>query len=221
MKKENLILGGGFIRETISGGTPNDIDFFGSNAEVLRILAESFAKEREARFHKTDNAITIIKSPRMPVQFITRWLSDNPLEVAAGFDFTVCQAVVWFDEEKKKFCSAISDKFYIDLAARRLNYTSPLRNEEADGSLLRVRKFLQRGYSIQACSLSAVISRLMMSVRFDALPPFKDENFEVELTKIIHGLLYEVDPLLIVDGFEARAEHDQSLLSDGEKNAND
>ena len=39
-------------------------------------------------------------------------------------------------------------RFYPDLAARRLVYTSPLRNEDAGGSILRVLKFYQRGYRI-------------------------------------------------------------------------
>lgn len=215
MKKENIILGGGFIRETIAGSAPNDIDLFGANKEVIRLLAEALSKDRSARIHKTDNAITIIKPPRMPVQFITKWLSNDPLEVAAGFDFTVCQAVIWFNREEKEFFSAISDEFYSDLAARRLVYTSPLREEAAGGSLLRVRKFLRRGYSIQAGSLGAVISRLMMAVRFDSLPTKRDE-YEEALTGVIAGLLHEVDPLIIVDGCEGRDEHDKSYLQENE-----
>lgn len=204
MKKERIVLGGGFIRETIAGNPANDIDLFGSNADVLRLLAENLAASRGARLHKTDNAITILGSPRMPIQFITRWLSLDPVEIAKGFDFTVCQAVIWYDEV---FKSAISNAFYSDLAARRLVYTNPVREEAAGGSLLRVRKFLQRGYTIQAKSLAGVVTRLVCAINFESLHGV-NSNREAAIGQVLTALLHEVDPLLVVDGVEARNEHD-------------
>lgn len=193
---------GGFIRETVAGGDVKDIDVFGPTKGTLLDAATQFASKREARPHISDNAITVLAPPRMPVQFITRWVFTDPEALVASFDFTVCQAAVWFDKESKKWCSAVADAFYPDLAARRLVYTEPVREEEAGGSMMRVRKFLGRGYNIQALSLGAVMARVAAKVEY------RPGMTEHERGVVIAGLLREVDPLLVVDGLEPINEHD-------------
>ena len=196
-----LFIAGGFIRETIAGGQVNDIDIFGPSLVHLLDAAHAITKGREARLHKTDNAITILAPPRMPVQFITRWMFDAATPLLESLDFTVCQVVIWFDKEAACWKSEAAPGFYPDLAARRLVYTSPVREEEAGGSLMRVRKFLGRGYNIQATSLGAVVSRVVSKVtNIDSLT-------EHRRGEVIAGLLHEVDPLLVVDGLEPVNEH--------------
>ena len=51
-----------------------------------------------------------------------------------------CRSLIY----KGMFLAEHIDEFYPDLAARRLVYTAPVRDEEAGGSLLRVRKFIER-----------------------------------------------------------------------------
>lgn len=200
MRKEKIFLGGGFIRETIAGNKPNDIDLFGADANGLKRISLDFSLSRQAKLHVTDNAITILSPPRMPIQFITKWCFELPEEVCASFDFTVCQVVIWFKDDK--WHSMAADSFYIDLAARRLVYTFPKREEAAGGSMLRVRKFLQRGYSIQAQSLAGVITRLAMAVRWNEV------HDEESVSRVISGLLREVDPLTLIDGVEPVDEHE-------------
>jgi hypothetical protein len=200
MRKEKIFLGGGFIRETIAGNKPNDIDLFGTDANDLKRVSLDFSLSRQAKLHVTDNAITVLCPPRMPIQFITKWCFALPEEVCASFDFTVCQAVIWFQDDK--WHSMASNDFYVDLAARRLVYTFPKREEAAGGSMLRVRKFLQRGYSIQAQSLAGVIARLAMAVRWNEV------HDEQSVAKVISGLLREVDPLTLIDGVEPIDEHE-------------
>lgn len=200
MRKEPIFLGGGFIRETISGNKPNDIDLFGKDSNELKRISLDFSLSRQAKLHTTDNAVTVLSPPRMPIQFITKWCFSEAEAVCESFDFTVCQAVIWF--EKEKWHSLASNDFYIDLAARRLVYTFPHREEAAGGSMLRVRKFLQRGYSIQAQSLAGVITRLAMAVRWD------ETHDEKSAAKIITSLLHEVDPLTLIDGVEPVDEHE-------------
>jgi len=215
MTEFNLYLAGGFIRETISGGEVKDIDLFGENKDSLKAHAMLLAERRGAKWHQTDNALTVICPPRMPVQFITRWVFDTPDGLVKSFDFTVCQAVIWFDKATKEWTSQACEDFYPDLSARRLVYTFPIREEEAGGSMLRVRKFLSRGYSIQADSLAGVIARLSLAVKPNELPLRGDEspeNIEKATAKVISGLLREVDPLLIVDGLEPIDEHDERQI---------
>ena len=203
LKDANVCIGGGFIRETIAGQKPNDVDLFGGSVETLKLAAKLLNEKREGRLIETDNALTLVTANRMPVQFIMRWLFVDPREVIASFDFTVCQAVVWFDQLTEKWMSAIGDSFYRDLAARRLQYTHPQRNEDAGGSLLRVRKFLARGYSIQSQSFAGVVARLALAVEWD-----KIHGDEGQATRVMTGLLREVDPLLVVDGVDVVDEHE-------------
>lgn len=205
-----LMIGGGFIRATIAGEKPSDIDIFGPDKDTLKAAAMALALKRSARLHESDNAFTILAPPRIPVQFIYRWVFDHPAALIGTFDFTICQAALYIKEcplensesTVRKWDSVISEDFYRDLAARRLVYTHPLRNEDAGGSLMRVRKFLTRGYNIQAQSLAGVCARLFMGVR--NLEDFSDEK---RLTKILSGLLREVDPLIVVDGVDWIDEH--------------
>src|SRR3546814_14358866 len=89
----------------------------------------------------TDNAVTLLTSDRMTVQFITRWTFDNAADLVASFDFTVCQAAIWRNR-LGEWKSLISNSFYIDLAGRRLVYTPPEREEEAGGSPLRITTYV-------------------------------------------------------------------------------
>ena len=204
MVRDNaLFIAGGFIRSTISDEKPSDIDIFGPNKDELETIAMQFALSRTAKLHSTDNAFTVLSGTRIPVQFIHRWLypSDQPDLLLREFDFTIAQAVVWFADNQ--WHSLISDDFYADLAARRLVYTHPKRLEDAGGSLLRVRKFVSKGYSIQPLSLAGVVARLFMAVREQ-----RGEWSEEFVTQVLCGLLREVDPLQIVDGVELINEHE-------------
>jgi hypothetical protein len=210
-----LFLGGGFIRATIAGETPSDIDLFGSDAEVLESVAKILADRRQgSKLHKTKNAITILSLDRLPVQFITRWTFQHASELVASFDFTVCQAAIWRTgrQSNSGWASAVGDGFYVDLAGRRLVYTAPVRIEEAGGSLLRVIKYVKRGYSIQVSSLGAVVARLASSVDPDRLDGGWHEQ---NVAFVFAGLLREVDPLLVVDGLEVVDDHETEGQSNG------
>lgn len=204
-----LFVGGGFIRATIAGETPSDIDLFGNDKDWLLSVAHSLVAVRpDARLHKTDNAITVITPNRLPIQFITRWTFGDAAALIASFDFTVCQAAIWRAKGARgRWSSAVGERFYTDLAARRLFYASPVRDEDAGGSMLRVIKYVKRGYSIQVKSLGAVIARLVGSVNEERLSPALGDTREKRVAGVLTGLLREVDPLTVIDGFEVVDEH--------------
>lgn len=198
-----LYIGGGFVRATIAGEEPSDIDLFGDDPAFLKTVADLLKSRRPdgTKLHQTKNAITLLTPDRLPVQFITRWTFPNAAALVRSFDFTVCQAAIWRHGNKinSPWCSAIGDGFYVDLAGRRLVYTNPIRDEEAGGSMLRVLKYVKRGYSIQVTSLGHVIARLANKVR---------DNSSVDTGQVIAGMLREVDPLLVVDGFDVVDDHE-------------
>ena len=133
------------------------------------------------------------------MQFIHRWTFQDPFEVAVSFDFSIAAAAVWYDVDRKVWLSDCDEMFYPDLAAKRLRYLSPVRNEDAGGSFLRMAKFLRRGYKISPESLGKLMARLNQGIKY---PDFlaKDEAWQAQ---VYTGLLREVDPLTIIDGVEA------------------
>lgn len=217
VKERGLYLGGGFIREMVAGEEPRDIDLLGGDQQHLEDCANMLMANRKSdgqrcRSLKTKNAVTVVTPTRKTVQYIFRWLFDSPEKAVESFDFTVCQAVVFYDRESGKWDSHTHPDFYVDLAARRLVYTQPDRNEDAGGSMLRVRKFLHRGYHINADSLADVIARLAFAVRWEEV---RDEE---NAARVLRGLLREVDPLLVVDGIDPIDEQEASLDEDPEGN---
>lgn len=205
-----LFLGGGFIRAIVAGEQPADIDLFGVSKEHLKKIAEELQSLRggkqHCRLHHTKNAITVICLGRTTVQFITRWTFEEAEDVVRSFDFTVCQAAVYRDgpEKHAPWKSVTGNAFYRDLAARRLVYTAPIRDEDAGGSLLRAIKYIKRGYVMQIGSLAGCIARLNSALD-EKRCPTSDEGFS---RQVLHGLLEEVDPSIVVDGLEVTDDHE-------------
>jgi len=201
LKTETVYLAGGFIRSCIANEQVNDIDLWGEHPERLKTQAQIFAGERKVRCMVTDNACTILTLNRTPVQFITRWTFTDPYGLAESFDFSIARAVVWYCKADKEWKSTCDDTFYPDLASKRLRYMFPVRNEDAGGSMLRMTKFLSRGYRIAPESLAGLIARMNAGIKdYDFLTKTEEHQ-----TMVYAGLLREVDPLNIVDGCEILA----------------
>ena len=180
-----MFVGGGYLRSTVSNEPINDIDIFVQSKQDAEHLALLLAKSK-SDIYNTDNAHTIKSKPTL--QIIHRWVFDKPEDVSNSFDFTICCAVIYYDG--KNFDSFCDDRFYIDLAAKRLVYRRPIRNEDAGGSMLRVLKYYQKGYRIPLDSMGYVIARLISGIDFQRINMTDEES----IGKIISGLLREVDP---------------------------
>ena len=183
-----IFIAGGFIRDLIAGDKINDVDLFVNNKSDAELLLNILKENKKVV--KTDNAFTIVD--RLPIQIIHRWTFDNPEDVLKSFDFTICSATVYIDKNGiyKGICD---DRFYKDLASKRLIYMNPVREEAAGGSLIRVLKFYKRGYNIPLNNLSQVISRLMI----DANKCYEQKDIQHSLNMYINAKLFEVDPLAI------------------------
>lgn len=188
-----LILAGGFIRSCIANEKINDVDIFSPSKDIAELCARKLADEKQAKMITTDNAFSVLLRS-FSVQFIYRWVYDTPAKVVESFDFTIANAAMWFDPNSNAWASICDGRFYKDLAAKRLVYCRPIRNEDAGGSMLRVLKFYQRGYRIPLDSLSEVIARLMMGVDREKIERFTGSEYEAQLSKVLCGLLREVDP---------------------------
>ena len=217
-----LVVAGGYIRALIAGEKPSDIDIFVPSPEVaktaaLKLLGLEPGNDLPKTVVKTANALTIPRKD-ITVQFITRWTFDDVGAVIQSFDFTIAAAALWCDASG--WHSLCNDRFYMDLAAKRLVYRSPARNEDAGGSMLRVLKFYQRGYRIPLPSMGAVIARLMKGVKWEAIHTHPENEQEMQLAKVLTGLLVQVDPNTfnplgrIIDADDEAIDLDTSTVGD-------
>ena len=200
---DTVFLAGGFIRSIIAGEPVNDIDLFTPSKELAKDYCEEI-KAKDENIFETENALSI-KVGKIQVQFITRWLYDDPAQLIKSFDFTIAKSIIWFGRcpvlGDMRWMSLCDDDFYPDLAGKRLVYTSPDRNEDAGGSMLRVLKFYHRGYRIPLDSLGAVIARLDRGVdraKFESSCG-QGAKPEGQYARVVTGLLREVDPNVGVD----------------------
>lgn len=182
--QQKIIIAGGFIRSCIANEPVSDIDLFVGDKTFGKSIASNLGGDR---FFESPNAYTVLGIEPI-VQIIHRWLYNTPEEVVASFDFTIASAAIWYNG--KEWQSICDERYYADLAAKRLVYRNPVRNEDAGGSMLRVLKFYQRGYRIPLDSLGRVIERLTRAVRWEKL---EKGDFN-KVARILTSLLVEVDP---------------------------
>jgi len=183
--EDRIFVGGGYLRSIVASEKVNDVDCFVRSVQDAEYLALKLAVKKED-IVKTDNAYTI--KGKLVIQIIHRWLFEKAEDVSNSFDFTICCAVVYYKDKKwQSFCD---DAFYMDLAAKRLIYRNPIRNEDAGGSMLRVLKYYQKGYRIPLDSLANVIGRLVAGVE----SPVCKLSSVSQFSKVVCGLLREVDP---------------------------
>jgi hypothetical protein len=180
MHKRRTILAGGFIRATIVGEEPKDIDLFVRSKDEAIQVAHALSKDGHALV--TPNAITLRAGYPVPVQVIHRWTYQNARELLDSFDFTVARACIEVDAGGRGD-GLCDERFYRDLAARRLIYRAPIREEEPGGSLLRVLRFHAKGYRMPLADFAAVVNRACAKLDFCA-------DQEAELL----ARLREVDP---------------------------
>lgn len=202
---DRVVLGGGFVRSSVSGERPNDIDLFCKSKEDACSYATQLAGKKKV--YETGNTYSVHRVGGYFVQFIHRWTYDNPAQILDSFDFTIACSAVWFENDgvsyelgsggsihkhPSQWKSLVDNDFYSDLTAKRLVYRSPQRNEDAGGSLLRVLRFVKRGFNISPEDFAAVMSRVTTA----AYPFIQDiGNTETAWTGKITHYLREVDPV--------------------------
>lgn len=176
-----IFVAGGFIRATVAGEEVNDIDIFTCSKADSDILARDLlglspqqwpdaALRHKAGLVETVNSFTLTSfSPA--IQIIHRWNFESASAAIAAFDFTICCAAIWFDGPSDSFKSVCDPRFYPDLAAKRIVYRSPKREENPAGSLLRALKFVRLGYSLSNVALAGVLGRLLHAFELTSPAP--------------------------------------------------
>lgn len=203
MKRHNLILGGGFIRAVVSGDEPSDIDLFAPTSTSAGIAARELAHDLHVDIHQTGNALTITPHHAKPIQIITKFYFADPTVLIRHFDFTVCQAAIFWvghpdiltleDMTRGGWDSVTGEAFYSDLASKELVYTEPsIDVAEPGGSLYRTLKFIKREYYCPPETLAQITTALVrqFQLRFG---PIEDDNI-LRFEQFIIESIRAVDP---------------------------
>jgi hypothetical protein len=186
-KPRSVFVAGGFIRACVANETINDVDIFVGDKNSAERLANQVKEYiKDSWIMSTDNAFTISAKP-FAIQFIHRWTFNDVRTCIESFDFTIACAAIYFNGVS--YDSLVDPRFYIDLAGKRLVYRAPIREEEPGGSMLRVLKFYQKGYRIPLDSFAAVMARMVREYHENP-----SEQSEKEVSKVMLGFLYDVDP---------------------------
>lgn len=159
MYGRDVFVAGGFLRAVVARETISDVDLFiGAGAafnttELIQHININDAFDT----HSTPNAMSIETDPC--TQVVLRSTYATPTKCIASFDFTICQAALWWHEGLGKWETECTPSFYPDLAARRLRYTSYKGPDASDpmNTAIRVLKFYERGYVIDETSYRSII----------------------------------------------------------------
>lgn len=184
LKEENVFLAGGALLSAMKEIEINDFDLFGTSKDELQRVYRDMHNKHVSRLVETKNAATLVIKDTKPVQFITRWVFANAVDCMMSFDFTVCRIAIWY--ENGAFRSAVDSRFYDDLYTNRLTYTSPDRDEDSAGSLLRAFKYAKKGYNVPKETIMAVVARFVAGLDADQENRL-DEMDESELYDTFFG----------------------------------
>lgn len=190
VKKHKMLVGGGCIRAVVADETTSDIDLFLSEKPSDELFADFELVFPHRQIIRTANATTYAVKKETPVQVISRWVFKDDWELLDHFDFSICGAVVRFNGTL--WTGIVHHNFYEHLEAKKLVYTNPpLGACEPGGSLLRVMKYVSRGYYCSPESLSRIMARMML--RVDSPHQLGEER----LRAVLDGMLREVDPATV------------------------
>jgi hypothetical protein len=167
LENTGVTVAGGFIRSIITGESVQDIDIFYGSGSIDNVMPEMFnfdAIKYPSKAETLDTRTGYVFDEdvdRVEVQLIKRWKFKNPAELLEVFDLTIARAAIWYDGAKWQ--GICHKDYYRDLAAKRLVYED--RTELRSYGILRVLKFVQRGYHIDATNLAKVLADLVADVQ--------------------------------------------------------
>lgn len=161
-----IVLAGGLIRDTLEGESINDIDLFVKSEAEARAYATALGGTLST-ITKTERALTVIADKKFfPVQLVYAWGNESAAQVIKQFDFSCCQAAIWYDEGWKSLTALEFDKHR---KCRVLVYTSP-RGNNPFGSLMRAFRLVSRGYGIDSEQVAKIVGECATQFDPDADP---------------------------------------------------
>jgi len=145
---------GGFIRSTLEGTPPNDLDVFFDSPDSLYGAVAKICGVGRYICTETRYAFTFVNGSKK-IQFIKN-IYGQYNELPLQFDFTVCMASIPLIPGSNVFMSGLCRD---DLTARRIRIYGIT---DALGTLRRVARYMEYGYSIEPCDILTIHDALSL-----------------------------------------------------------
>lgn len=212
---KTMFIAGGYIRCTIQGEPIADIDVnvgeYEDHNVIVKALRGYLPANTNLKLHSTDNACTIhYFNP--PIQIITGWVTQDPEQRCLNLDFTVCGAAFWYDNAASKWDSYCVESYYQDIASKRIVYQYPTRRENPGDSIMRIQKYIKKGFTIDKDNIAGILARFFNHMDGGSLKQEKDLNDKIYLA-LNAGEQYPDDTHRI--GIQARFENWLNAQSNG------
>jgi hypothetical protein len=145
--KGGAYVAGGHVRSCIAGEGRVDVDVFATSADSEEELAQELNLFVDEDPFRTEFARTY-SGAHAPIQLISRWHFEGAEDLIHHFDFTVSEALIFWDSAAKRWEGFCGPRFYRDLAARRLVFSAPEDRDrlQSGGTLLRLARYSRKGY---------------------------------------------------------------------------
>jgi len=163
-----ICVAGGYIRDFLRAQEPKDIDLFCTTQD--RFDAATVWMDTHDLYRR-ETATTTTYQLEYPVQVIKNIYYRDHDDLIRSFDFTNCQAAVWYDGGWVGRCTP---EFIEAVKTGTTSYTGPDRAETPAGSFLRMLKFLRRGWDVDQDSIAHVVGRMI--TRLDNLDLTSEED---------------------------------------------
>lgn len=138
---KGAFIAGGALTSVFTGQLINDVDmYFKTKEDFLQAVCQAY-DERMWAVAATDRAVTFVYQDKI-VQLMHFDFFDTAEAIFDAFDYTVCMAA--YDLDKQEF--VFHEDFMKHSAQRFLRFHSGTRYPY--GSLMRVLKYQQRGFTI-------------------------------------------------------------------------
>ena len=143
------MIAGGFVRDSLLGVAPNDLDFYAPRDECATLAARLEMADWQLR--AAHGVLSTWSKDRKSVQLIE--FSGNAAACIRRFDLTIC--CVALDLQSRDVICA--DAFISDLAARRLVIHDPALPID---TMRRVARFVRHGFTICGTELRELKRRI-------------------------------------------------------------
>jgi hypothetical protein len=168
LQRENVVLAGGAIRDTLAGIPVKDIDIFcHSEEQAARLALELAPFARHTTFAYT------VPLEGLPVQYVYYKDFTTPEDLVQQFDFRACCAGIYWTAtpDARPFppmwVGLAVEGFHADVEARVLRFMSQLKDAGKLTALRRALDFVPKGWTISNEDLTGILTHFEPSIQPD------------------------------------------------------
>ena len=182
--EEDSYICGGYLRDLLIGKEPHDIDIFFTIPneqkrweKIEQITSKLLQSKKMQLLSRTENAVTIGWKAHPPIQLVAKIGEESLEDILDHFDFSVCMVGTQIYRYSPEDIYA-TPRFYTDMLNKQLYYTG---SSHPGASLIRLVKFMQKGFTPDLTSLYDLINDIHDSEDDDLIAGFYQEIDKNEL----------------------------------------